>query len=190
MKDMDLAVKRILQAFEKKEKILVFGDYDVDGTSSVALMVQTLHKMYEPACVDFYIPHRQREGYGVSRAGIEFAIENGFRLIISVDCGIKSVDLVQYAKSNGMDFIICDHHLPDIKLPPATAILNPKQPGCTYPYKELCGCGVAFKLITALCQAKSLPEENYMIYLDLVAIAIAADIVPMTGENRTLCFLA
>ena len=189
MKDMDLAVKRILQAFEKKEKILVFGDYDVDGTSSVALMVQTLYKMYEPACVDFYIPHRQREGYGVSRAGIEFAIENGFRLIISVDCGIKSVDLVQYAKSNGMDFIICDHHLPDIELPPATAILNPKQPGCAYPYKELCGCGVAFKLITALCQAQSLPEENYMIYLDLVAIAIAADIVPMTGENRTLCFL-
>ena len=189
MKDMKLAVKRILQAFEKKEKILVFGDYDVDGTSSVALMVQTLHKMYEPACVDFYIPHRQREGYGVSRAGIEFAIENGFRLIISVDCGIKSVDLVQYAKSNGMDFIICDHHLPDIVLPPATAILNPKQPGCPYPYKELCGCGVAFKLITALCQVQVLPEENYMIYLDLVAIAIAADIVPMTGENRTLCFL-
>jgi len=189
MKDMDLAVKRILQAFEKKEKILVFGDYDVDGTSSVALMVQTLHKMYEPACVDFYIPHRQREGYGVSKAGIEFAIENGFRLIISVDCGIKSVDLVQYAKSNGMDFIICDHHLPDIELPPATAILNPKQPGCGYPYKELCGCGVAFKLITAISQKLALPEENYMMYLDLVAIAIAADIVPMTGENRTLCFL-
>jgi single-stranded-DNA-specific exonuclease len=189
MKDMDLAVKRILGAIDRKEKILVFGDYDVDGTSSVALMYQVLHKIHDPAYVDFYIPHRQREGYGVSKAGIEFAKENAFSLIISVDCGIKSIDLVDYAKSNGIDFIICDHHLPDIVLPAAIAILNPKQPGCTYPYKELCGCGVAFKLITALSQALSLPEEDYMIYLDLVAIAIAADIVLMTGENRALCFL-
>ncbi len=189
MKDMDKAVKRILRAIDQKEKILVFGDYDVDGTSSVALMYQMLRKMVDPANIDFYIPHRQREGYGVSKAGIEFAKENAFSLIISVDCGIKSIDLVDYAKAGGIEFIICDHHLPDNILPAAIAILNPKQPGCIYPYKELCGCGVAFKLITALCQALSLPEENYMKYLDLVAIAIAADIVPMTGENRALCFL-
>ncbi|HCL84077.1 MAG TPA: single-stranded-DNA-specific exonuclease RecJ, partial [Chitinophagaceae bacterium] len=189
MKGMDLAVKRILRAIEEKEKILVFGDYDVDGTSSVALMVQLLCKIHDPVHIDFYIPHRHREGYGVSKAGIDFAKENTFQLIISVDCGIKSIELVEYAKSGGIDFIICDHHLPDTILPPAIAILNPKQPGCPYPYKELCGCGVAFKLITALCQALALPEETYMVYLDLVAIAIAADIVPMTGENRVLCFL-
>jgi len=189
MKDMDLAVKRILLAIDQKEKILVFGDYDVDGTSSVALLVQVLIKMQDSAMIDFYIPHRHREGYGVSKAGIEFAKENAFSLIISVDCGIKSIGLVDYAKSCGIDFIICDHHLPDYILPAAVAILNPKQSGCQYPYKELCGCGVTFKLVTALCNALSLPEENYMKYLDLVAIAIAADIVPMTGENRALCFL-
>ena len=189
MKDMDLAVRRILQAIETKEKILVFGDYDVDGTSSVALMYQMLCKIHDPALIEFYIPHRQREGYGISKAGIEFAKENAFSLIISVDCGIKSSDLVAWAKQQGIDFIICDHHLPDLILPPALAILNPKQPGCGYPYKELCGCGVAFKLITALSQALSLPDETYLTYLDLVAIAIAADIVPMTGENRALCFL-
>jgi single-stranded-DNA-specific exonuclease len=189
MKDMDLAVARILKAFEREEKILIFGDYDVDGTSSVALLLQMFHKIYQRELIDFYIPHRQREGYGVSRAGIEFAINNGFQLIISVDCGIKSVDLVGFAKLNGIDFIICDHHLPDPELPPATAILNPKQSGCAYPYKELCGCGVAFKLITAISQTIELPESDYLIYLDLVAIAIAADIVPMTGENRALCFL-
>jgi len=189
MKDMDLAVKRILLAIDQKEKILVFGDYDVDGTSSVALLVQVLIKMQDSAMIDFYIPHRHREGYGVSKAGIEFAKENAFSLIISVDCGIKSIGLVDYAKSCGIDFIICDHHLPDYILPAAVAILNPKQSGCQYPYKELCGCGVTFKLVTALCNALSIPEENYMKYLDLVAIAIAADIVPMTGENRALCFL-
>ena len=189
MKDMDLAVKRILQSFNQKEKILVFGDYDVDGTSSVALMYQFLCEMYNPVFIDFYIPHRQREGYGISKAGIDFAFENKFNLIISVDCGIKSTDLVAYAGSLGIDFIICDHHLPDSHLPPAVAILNPKQNGCNYPYKELCGCGVAFKLITALNQALSIPEEICMNYLDYVAIAIAADMVPMTGENRVLCFL-
>ena len=189
MKDMDQAVGRILRAFESKEKILVFGDYDVDGTSSVALLLQVFHKIYKPDYIDFYIPHRQKEGYGVSRAGIEFAIKNGFHLVISVDCGIKSVELVGFAKENGIDFIICDHHLPDAELPPATAILNPKQTGCAYPYKDLCGCGVTFKLITALSQALSLPEYEYLFYLDLVAIAIAADIVPMTGENRAFCFL-
>ena len=189
MKDMDLAVKRILAAISQKEKILVFGDYDVDGTSSVALVFQMLRKIMDPDCIDFYIPHRQREGYGISRAGIDFAKENGYSLIISVDCGIKSIDLVNYANTLGIEFIICDHHLPDTELPEAVAILNPKQSGCAYPYKELCGCGVAFKLITALCMTLSLPEEKYMMYLDLVAIAIAADIVPMTGENRVLCFL-
>jgi single-stranded-DNA-specific exonuclease len=189
MKDMDHAVKRILRAVKKNEKILVFGDYDVDGTSSVAMMVQFLRQIYEPDKIDFYIPHRQREGYGVSKAGIEFALANEFSLIISVDCGIKSIELVASAKAGGIDFIICDHHLPDTNLPEAVAILNPKQKDCAYPYKELCGCAVAFKFITALSQALSLPEENYLIYLDLVAIAIAADIVPMTGENRVLCFL-
>ncbi|HEY2648220.1 MAG TPA: DHH family phosphoesterase, partial [Puia sp.] len=189
MKDMDAAVDRILLALDQKQKILIFGDYDVDGTSSVALMVQMLRKIGDPDHIEFYIPHRQREGYGVSKAGIDFAREHSFGLIISVDCGIKSVDLVAYAKAHGIDFIICDHHLPDIILPEAIAILNPKQKDCAYPYKELCGCGVAFKLITALCRKLNLPEENYLVYLDLVAIAIAADIVPMTGENRALCFL-
>ncbi len=189
MKDMDLAVDRILTAIDQREKILVFGDYDVDGTSSVALMIQFLRKIHDPALVDFYIPHRQREGYGVSKAGIDFAIQNAFSLIISVDCGIKSIELVGYAKDYAIDFIICDHHLPDVILPDAVAILNPKQTGCEYPYKELCGCGVAFKLITTLSEVLNLPDEDYLVYLDLVAIAIAADIVPMTGENRTLCFL-
>jgi single-stranded-DNA-specific exonuclease len=189
MKDMNVAVDRILSAIDRQEKILIFGDYDVDGTSSVALMLQMFRNICKSDCIDFYIPHRQREGYGVSKAGIDFARENGFSLIISVDCGIKSIDLVSYAKTSGIEFIICDHHLPDNVLPEATAILNPKQGGCPYPYKELCGCGVAFKLITALCRTLNLPEENYMVYLDLLAIAIAADIVPMTGENRTLCYL-
>src|ERR1700712_243082 len=179
MKDMDLAVERILLAIDQNEKILIFGDYDVDGTSSVACMIQFLRKIYDPALVDFYIPHRQREGYGVSKAGIDFAIEHAFSLIISVDCGIKSIGLVQYAKENDIDFIICDHHLPDILLPDAVAILNPKQINCAYPYKELCGCGVVFKLVTTLCEVLNLPDEIYLEYLDLVAIAIAADIVPM-----------
>jgi single-stranded-DNA-specific exonuclease len=189
MKDMDLAVKRVLEAIGRNEKILVFGDYDVDGTSSVALMYQFLCKIHNLSNIDFYIPHRQREGYGISRAGIDFAMKNKFHLIISVDCGIKSTELVQYAKDGGLDFIICDHHLPDPILPAAVAILNPKQRGCGYPYKELCGCGVAFKFITAICNALSLPDETYFLYLDLVAIAIAADIVPMTDENRALCFM-
>jgi single-stranded-DNA-specific exonuclease len=189
MKDMDLAVKRILRAIDQKEKILVYGDYDVDGTSSAALLYRFLIKIYDTDYVDFYIPHRYREGYGISKAGIDFARSHNFGLTISVDCGIKSVDLVAYARSIGIEFIICDHHLPELQLPAAVAILNPKQPGCTYPYKELCGCGIAFKLTHALGQALSLPEKTYLVYLDLVAIAIAADIVPMTGENRVLCFL-
>src|SRR5664279_289419 len=189
MKDMDLAVARILRAMDQKEKILVYGDYDVDGTSSAALLYQFLITICEKDHIEFYIPHRYREGYGISKLGIDFAKSNAFDLIISVDCGIKSGDLVAYALGLGMDFIVCDHHLPDALLPPAVAILNPKQSGCGYPYKELCGCGVAFKLICALSQKLSIPIENCLVYLDLVAIAIAADIVPMTGENRVLCFL-
>ncbi len=188
MKDMRRATDRIFSAFTNKEKILVFGDYDVDGTTSVACMYQFLQKIYSPGLVEFYIPHRYREGYGISKLGIDFAKENGYTLIISLDCGIKSVDLVQYAKDLAIDFIICDHHLPEKELPPAIAILNPKQADCPYPYKELCGCGVGFKLITALAQQLQLPEEDYYCYLDLVATAIAADIVPMTGENRILAF--
>lgn len=188
MKDMDKAVARILSAINNNEKILVFGDYDVDGTTSVACMYKFLQKIYQPQNVEFYIPHRYREGYGVSKMGIDFAKENNFSLIISLDCGIKSIDLISYAKDLGLDFIICDHHLPDDELPPAVAILNPKQKDCNYPYKELCGCGVGFKLITALSKKLNLSKEEYIIYLDLVATAIAADIVPITGENRVLAF--
>lgn len=186
MKDMEKAVERILYAFNSNEKILVFGDYDVDGTTSVATMYQFLKKNH--ANLDFYIPHRYREGYGVSKAGIDFAKDNGFSLIISLDCGIKSVDLITYAKELGIDFIVCDHHMPDEDLPPAVAILNPKQKDCNYPYKELCGCGVGFKLITALAEKMNLPQEDIYEFLDLVAVAIAADIVPITGENRILAF--
>ncbi len=188
MKDMDKAVQRISSAFEKKEKILVFGDYDVDGTTSVALMYQFLVKIYDSSLLDFYIPHRYREGYGISKLGIDFAKENNFTLIISLDCGIKSVDLIAYAKTLGIDFVVCDHHLPDAQIPDAAAILNPKQKDCLYPYKELCGCGVGFKLITALSQHFAIEEAHYYNYLDLVATAIAADIVPMTGENRVLAY--
>ena len=188
MKDMDKAVSRISKAFDNKEKIFVFGDYDVDGTTSVACMYRFLYKIYEPALLDFYIPHRYREGYGVSKMGIDFAKENGFTLIISLDCGIKSVELIAYAKTIGIDFIICDHHLPDDTLPVAIAILNPKQKDCPYPYKELCGCGVGFKLITALAQNFGIDEEHFLCYLDLLATAIAADIVPMTGENRIMAY--
>jgi len=186
MKDMQKAVDRIKKAVELKQQILVFGDYDVDGTTSVATLYQFLLNLTDK--VDYYIPHRYKEGYGISKIGIDFAKENGFDLIISVDCGIKSKDLISYAKELGMDFIICDHHLPDDILPPAVAILNAKQIDCKYPYKELCGCGVVFKLITALAQTYHLPAETYLQYLDLVATAIAADIVPITDENRTLAF--
>ena len=186
MKDMDKAVERIITAVNTNEKILVFGDYDVDGTTSVAAMYQFLRKIHSN--LDFYIPHRYREGYGVSKAGIDFARKNDFTLIISLDCGIKSVDLISYAKELGIDFIVCDHHLPDHILPPAVAILNPKQNDCNYPYKELCGCGVGFKLISALAPQFGLHDKDVFEYLDLVATAIAADIVSMTGENRILTF--
>jgi len=188
MKDMDKAVDRILTALDREEKILVFGDYDVDGTTAVACVFQFLKKFCPPEKVDFYIPHRYREGYGISRPGIDHAHANGFSLIISLDCGIKSVDLITYAAGLGIDFIVCDHHLPDEELPPAVAILNPKQPGCPYPYKDLCGCGVGFKLITALAGRLGLGDEEALQYLDLVATAIAADIVPLDGENRVLSY--
>jgi len=188
MKDMDKAITRIFAAFEAKQKILVFGDYDVDGTTSVACMFRFLCTIYDSSLIDFYIPHRYAEGYGVSKKGIDHASVNGFSLIIALDCGIKSVELIGYAKALGIDFIVCDHHTPDNELPPAVAILNPKQPGCEYPYKELCGCGVGFKLISALAAALSLPDDTAHYYLDLVATAIAADIVPMTGENRILAY--
>lgn len=186
LKDMDKAVVRIGQAINSGEKILVFGDYDVDGTTAVACLYRFLRKLHRP--LDFYIPHRYREGYGVSRAGIDFAAENGFSLVIALDCGIKSVDLIRYARDKGIDFIVCDHHLPDAELPPAVAILNPKQSDCPYPFKDLCGCGVGFKLIQALCEKRGLPPETAYDYLDLVATAIAADIVSMAGENRILAY--
>ena len=186
MKDMKKAVERIQTAFDKEEKIVVYGDYDVDGTTSVATLFQFLKELSPN--IDYYIPHRYKEGYGISKIGIDFAKEHGFDLIISVDCGIKSTELISYAKELGMDFVICDHHLPDPIIPPAVAILNPKQLDCTYPFKELCGCGVVFKLITALAETYQLPSESYLQYLDLVMTAIAADIVPVVDENRTLSF--
>ena len=186
MKDMEKAVGRIVWAVQEIEKILVFGDYDVDGTTAVASMFLFLQKIHHN--LDFYIPHRYREGYGVSKAGIDFAKENGFTLIISLDCGIKSADLIAYAKELGIDFIVCDHHLPDKVLPPAVAILNPKQTDCLYPFKELCGCGVGFKLMCALEEKLNLPKGTAFEQLDLVATAIAADIVPVNGENRILAF--
>ena len=159
MKDMEKAVNRVLSAMDSGEKILVFGDYDVDGTTAVSMMYRFLKKIYDPANLAYYIPHRYREGYGVSKAGIDFAKENGFSLIISLDCGIKSVDLIRYARNLDIEFIICDHHLPDHELPPAVAILNPKQKDCNYPYKELCGCGVGFKLISALAYHFTLEDS-------------------------------
>lgn len=186
MKDMDKAVDRVMKAINQKEKFLIYGDYDVDGTTAVAAVYQFINDFYDQT--EFYIPHRYKEGYGVSKQGIDYAKENGFTLIISLDCGIKSIDLIAYAKSLGIDFIICDHHLSDTDLPAAVAILNPKQPGCNYPYKELCGCGVGFKLMTALAQKLHLPDESYLRYTDLLATAIAADIVPMTGENRVMAY--
>lgn len=188
MKDMRLAVDRILFAIGNNQKILVFGDYDVDGTTSVACMYQFLVSIYTKENIEFYIPHRYREGYGVSKLGIDYAAANHFELIVCLDCGIKSVELINYAASLDIDFVVCDHHLPGETLPNAVAILNPKQSDCNYPYKDLCGCGVGFKLISALAETLNLPEECVFTYLDLTATAIAADIVPMTGENRILAY--
>ncbi len=184
MKDMDKAVNRIETAIANGENILVFGDYDVDGTTAVSLMSSYL-KSYYPH-VATYIPDRYDEGYGISYKGIDYADDNGCSLIIALDCGIKSIDHVTYAKNKSIDFIICDHHRPGEFLPDAIAVLDPKREDCHYPYDELCGCGVGFKLIQALAQNRNQTIEDLIPYLDLVATAIAADIVPMTGENRTL----
>src|SRR6187402_1048935 len=184
MKDMDKAVERIEKAIENQENILVFGDYDVDGTTAVSLVSSYL-KTYYPN-IATYIPDRYNEGYGISYAGIDFADDNEFSLIIALDCGIKSIDHVAYAKARNIDFIICDHHRPGEFLPEAVAVLDPKREDCEYPYDELCGCGVGFKLIQALAQNRNQTIEDLLPYLDLVATAIAADIVPITGENRVL----
>ncbi|MDA3616302.1 single-stranded-DNA-specific exonuclease RecJ [Polluticaenibacter yanchengensis] len=186
MKDMDKAVERITRAITNNEKILVYGDYDVDGTTSVACMYQFLKSIYPN--VDFYIPHRYKEGYGISVAGIEFARDNQFSLIVSLDCGIKAINMIALATAYGIDFVVCDHHTPDDILPEAYAILNPKQKDCPYPFNELCGCGVGFKLIQALCETLNLPDETWMQYMDLLATAIAADIVPLVDENRTMTY--
>jgi single-stranded-DNA-specific exonuclease len=185
MRDMDKAVERINLAISKNEKILLFGDYDVDGTTAVALMYSYLIQKYEH--IDFYIPDRYKEGYGVSFLGIDYAAENNFSLIISLDCGIKSIDKVHYSNERGIDFIVCDHHNPGDILPDGI-ILDPKRKDCKYPYKELSGCGVGFKLLQALAIQNKWNEEELLSYLDLVAISIGADIVPITGENRVLCY--
>ncbi|MEY8870789.1 single-stranded-DNA-specific exonuclease RecJ [Meridianimaribacter flavus] len=186
MKDMDKAVNRIEQALANSENILVYGDYDVDGTSSVALMSSYLKTKTNQMAT--YIPDRYDEGYGVSIKGIDFAYDNEFSLIITLDCGVKAIDKVAYAKEKGIDFIICDHHRPGDELPNAIAVLDPKRDDCEYPYKELCGCGVGFKLIQALASKEGKSAEDLTEYLDLVATAIGADIVPITGENRTLAY--
>lgn len=186
MKDMSIAVERIQKAVEKKESIMIFGDYDVDGTSSVALLSLYLESL--GLCVTKYLPDRKNEGYGISVNAIDNAFDKKQKLIIALDCGIKAHKQVDYAKEKEIEFIICDHHNPDIKIPNALAVLNPKRKDCAYPYKELCGCGVGFKLIQALESRQS--KDNQIInYLDLVALAIAADVVPLTGENRVLAFI-
>lgn len=187
MKDMDKAVERIETAIIKHENILVYGDYDVDGTTSVALLSSYLKTRTENIAT--YIPDRYDEGYGISYKGIDFAEDNGFSLIIALDCGIKAIDKIEYAKEKGIDFIICDHHRPGETIPNAIAVLDPKREDCNYPFKELCGCGVGFKLISALAQNNNQNLEDLVEYLDLVATAIGADIVPIIGENRALAFL-
>lgn len=186
MKDMDLAVRRLDKALQEGEKILIYGDYDVDGTTAVALVYSYLRGFTKTA--DYYIPDRYTEGYGVSYKGIDFAVENGFSLIISLDCGIKSVEKVEYARSKGVDFIICDHHLPDEELPAASAVLNPKRHDCGYPFKDLSGCGVGFKFMQAYAQYKDIPMESVLPLLDLVAVSIASDLVSVIGENRILAY--
>lgn len=190
MKDMDKATDRVLAAFHNKEKIMVFGDYDVDGTTAVAVAFSFLKKNYPENLGDthcqYYIPHRYTEGYGISFQGIDKAVNDGCKLMIALDCGIKAVDKIKYAKEKGLDVIVCDHHTPGDELPEAFAILNPKQNDCNYPYKELSGCGIGYKLICAIAEKMDLPYEAVAIYLDLVATSIAADIVPLNGENRIL----
>lgn len=188
MKDMQKAVDRIDAAKTRQERVMIYGDYDVDGTTAVGCMYRFLAHVFPKDKLDFYIPHRYREGYGVSKQGIDHAAREGFTLMIALDCGIKSVELITYAKGLGIDFIVCDHHLPGPALPPAVAILNPKQADCHYPYKELCGCGVGLKLVMALTQHWGMPDAYYLDLLDLAATAVAADIVPITGENRVIAY--
>lgn len=186
MKDMDKAVYRVEKAIRNHEKILIYGDYDVDGTTAVALVYTFLKSIYRE--VGFYIPDRYSEGYGVSKTGIEYAAENNYTLIIALDCGIKAVDNIKLALDLGIDFIICDHHRPGDVLPPAFAILDPKRSDCNYPYDELSGCGLGFKLIQAFSKKNRMPFKRLEKYLDLVVVSIAADIVPITGENRILAY--
>jgi single-stranded-DNA-specific exonuclease len=186
MADMDKAVERLTKAMRHNEKILVYGDYDVDGTTSVSLVYKFLQKFHNN--IDFYIPDRYNEGYGISIQGIDFAAQNGFKLIIALDCGIKAVEKVKYASSLGVDFVICDHHTPDAVLPPAVAVLDPKRDDCNYPYKHLSGCGVGFKLMQAFAVVNNIDFTQLTPLLDLLALSIASDIVPITGENRILAF--
>jgi len=186
MKDMDKAINRIETAITNYEKILVYGDYDVDGTTAVSLVYTFLKSIYKD--IDFYIPDRYSEGYGISKAGVEFAHENNFSLVIALDCGIKAVGNIAYAKSLGVDFIVVDHHRPGDELPPAFAILDPKQADCNYPYKELSGCGLGFKLVQAFSKRNAMPFKPLEKFLDLVVVSIASDIVPITGENRILAY--
>ena len=186
MKDMDLAVDRLNDAIGRKERIMVYGDYDVDGCTAVALVFRFLQQFYSN--IDYYIPDRYDEGYGVSRKGVEFAKAQGVSLIIILDCGIKAYDEIAYAKELGIDFIICDHHMPDEKMPPAVAILNPKRPDDSYPFKHLCGCGVGFKFMQAFAKNNGIPFSRLIPLLDLCAISIAADLVQVTDENRILAY--
>lgn len=184
MKDMDLAVERLEKALHDNERILLYGDYDVDGTTSVALMYCFLSRFH--ANLDYYLPDRDKEGYGVSMAGVEYARETGCTLVVAMDCGIKAHTAIDLAKNYGIDFIVCDHHLPEGGLPAAVACLDPKRDDCPYPYKELSGCGISFKLAQALALHQNVPAEELVSLLDLVAVSTACDIVPMTGENRIL----
>ena len=186
MNDMDIAVDRLNDAMGRKERIMVYGDYDVDGCTAVALVYKFLQQFYSN--IDYYIPNREEEGYGVSRKGIDYAAEIGVKLIIVLDCGIKAIDEIAYAKSLGVDFIICDHHVPDEVMPPAVAILNPKREDSTYPFKHLCGCGVGFKFMQAFAKNNGIPFSRLIPLLDFCAVSIASDLVPVEGENRTLAF--
>jgi single-stranded-DNA-specific exonuclease len=186
MKDMNIAVERLSTAIKKNERILVYGDYDVDGTTAVALVYSFLRE--QGSNVEYYIPDRYKEGYGVSFQGLDSAFRNKCKLVITLDCGIKATEKIQYARSKGLDVIICDHHYPGDEIPKALAVLDPKQPGCSYPYKELSGCGVGFKLIHAYSKIQGIPFSAITHYLDLVAVSIASDIVPITGENRVLAY--
>lgn len=186
MKDMDKAVLRIEQALTENERILIYGDYDVDGTTSVALAYSFFSQFTSE--IEYYIPDRHKEGYGISTAGIDYAAEHMFTLIIALDCGIKSVDKIEYANAQGIDFIICDHHLPGDQLPEAVAVLDPKRADCSYPFKELAGCGIGFKLAQAYATRHNLPKNSYEQYVDLVMVSIAADIVPVVEENRILAY--